>query len=103
MCNYITYVRLSLSPRVPPRSDSPSASSSEGTKFGCGHYLITRKVKKIDCMSRTCTHSSRHIVPCRDCNCEKFVGPDREERITKTLPEDYCDHCEKWYRRKSRQ
>jgi len=80
MCNYIT----------------------EGTKYGCGHYQITKKVAKIDCMSDFCTHSSRHRRPCHDCRCEKFVGPDREERTTLTLPE-YCDHCSYWYQRKNRQ
>ncbi|KAH8119418.1 hypothetical protein DFH11DRAFT_1564915 [Phellopilus nigrolimitatus] len=80
MCNYIT----------------------EGTKFGCGHYIITRKVSKIDCGSKRCVHSALHKRPCPDCCCEKFMGPDREERVTLTVPDKYCDHCAYWYQSKGR-
>ncbi|TDL26255.1 hypothetical protein BD410DRAFT_716564, partial [Rickenella mellea] len=57
----------------------------------------TRKVEKIDCKSSRCVFSSRHKRPCPDCNCQKFMGPDLEERITLRSP-DYCDHCTQWYR-----
>lgn len=35
------------------------------------HYIITRKLSKIDCNSRRCVHSANHRKPCHDCCCEK--------------------------------
>ncbi|EJD02949.1 uncharacterized protein FOMMEDRAFT_20143 [Fomitiporia mediterranea MF3/22] len=75
---------------------------TEGTKFGCGHYVITRKVSKIDCGNKRCVHSAMHRRPCPDCYCEKFMGPDREERVTLTIGDKYCDHCSYWYQSKGR-
>lgn len=34
--------------------------------------------------------------------CAQFVGPDREERVTLTVPDKYCDHCTYWYQSKGR-
>ncbi|KIM69219.1 hypothetical protein SCLCIDRAFT_104098, partial [Scleroderma citrinum Foug A] len=70
--------------------------SSEGTKYGCGHYRVTRKVRKIDCNSPYCTHSVRHPPSCLDCHCERYLGPDRKETITLTTP-DYCSFCQYWH------
>ncbi|KAI0049836.1 hypothetical protein FA95DRAFT_1488342 [Auriscalpium vulgare] len=90
MCNLETYVPPSpLSrPRSPPHS--------EGTKCGCGHYVITKEVRKIDCNSRQCSWSNAHPQRCEPCYCEKFIGPDRLETVT-AYTEEYCGDCHYWY------
>ncbi|KAJ3971775.1 hypothetical protein EV361DRAFT_909154 [Lentinula raphanica] len=42
---------------------------SEGTKYGCGHYVATKTVNIIDCMRSTCTKSSRHPPYCHSSDC----------------------------------
>ncbi|KAK0485971.1 hypothetical protein IW261DRAFT_1604208 [Armillaria novae-zelandiae] len=74
---------------------------TEGTKHGCGHYIKTRTIRKIDCGSSRCLHSSRHPNdPNHDCSnsgCNRYLGPDRGETVTRTTA-DYCTQCEYWYR-----
>ncbi|THH18755.1 hypothetical protein EW146_g2294 [Bondarzewia mesenterica] len=36
---------------------------TEGTKYGCGHYVITKKLRKIDCNNRYCIWSSSTREP----------------------------------------
>ncbi|KAH9061259.1 hypothetical protein EDB87DRAFT_1560406, partial [Lactarius vividus] len=75
-------------------------SYSEGTKYGCGHYVITKKLRKIDCGNRYCVWSIAHPQPasaCQPCYCEKFFGPDAKETVTASTPE-YCSDCHYWYR-----
>ncbi|TFL04518.1 hypothetical protein BDV98DRAFT_319951 [Pterulicium gracile] len=69
---------------------------TEGTKFGCGHYVTTRKVNKRDCRDRYCTHSSRHTQPCDCSHCERYLGPDCSETITHTTT-DLCKNCVGYY------
>ncbi|KAI0930317.1 hypothetical protein AcV5_007067 [Taiwanofungus camphoratus] len=47
---------------------------TEGTKYGCGHYIIERKTGKIDCNNPYCTFSVRHRNPCVNCTCERVRG-----------------------------
>ncbi|KZT26736.1 hypothetical protein NEOLEDRAFT_1062416, partial [Neolentinus lepideus HHB14362 ss-1] len=70
---------------------------SEGTKYGCGHYVVTRKVRKLDCGNQYCIHSIRHPNPCPNCQCDRYYGPDAKETVTKTTT-DYCSECHYWYR-----
>ncbi|EGN99769.1 hypothetical protein SERLA73DRAFT_179966 [Serpula lacrymans var. lacrymans S7.3] len=70
---------------------------TEGTKYGCGHYKVTKKVRKLDCMSPYCIHSSRHPSYCPDCHCDRFFGPDAKETITLTTKE-YCTSCQYWFK-----
>ncbi|KAG9316354.1 hypothetical protein JVU11DRAFT_2387 [Chiua virens] len=70
---------------------------TEGTKYGCGHYIATRKVRKIDCGSPYCVHSNRHPRNCSDSHCERYLGPDSKETITLTTPE-YCPSCKYWFK-----
>ncbi|KAI9442234.1 hypothetical protein H4582DRAFT_1927259 [Lactarius indigo] len=73
---------------------------TEGTKYGCGHYVITKKLRKIDCGNRYCVWSIAHPQPasvCQPCICEKFFGPDAKETVTASTPE-YCSDCHYWYR-----
>ncbi|KAI6026258.1 hypothetical protein PISMIDRAFT_674380 [Pisolithus microcarpus 441] len=70
---------------------------TEGTKYGCGHYQVTRKVRKIDCNSPYCTHSIRHSPNCLDCHCERYLGPDLKETITFTTT-NYCASCQYWFK-----
>ncbi|KAH7913153.1 hypothetical protein BJ138DRAFT_1134265 [Hygrophoropsis aurantiaca] len=66
---------------------------TEGTKHGCG----TRKLRKIDCGSMYCIHSSHHSRNCMDCHCERYFGPDAKEIITFTTTE-YCPSCQYWFK-----
>jgi len=73
---------------------------TEGTKYGCGHYKVTKKVAKIDCKNQWCTHSVYHLPNCANCEegrCERFFGPDAKETITLEVP-DYCNHCQYWFK-----
>ncbi|THH18469.1 hypothetical protein EUX98_g8951 [Antrodiella citrinella] len=71
---------------------------TEGTKYACGHYAITRKLRKIDCNLDTCIHSRRHHMPCYNCDYhEKFLGPDAKETVT-AYSKDFCDQCSVWYK-----
>lgn len=70
---------------------------TEGTKYGCGHYVITKKVCKLDCNNRYCIWSSLHPPSCHPCLCEKFLGPDAKETVT-LRSEQYCSECHYWYR-----
>ncbi|EIM81248.1 uncharacterized protein STEHIDRAFT_66971 [Stereum hirsutum FP-91666 SS1] len=74
-----------------------TCSNSEGTKYGCGHYVITKKLRKIDCNNSHCSYSRRHPSNCSPCQCEKFLGPDAAETIT-ARTEEYCSECHYWYR-----
>ncbi|KAF8658250.1 hypothetical protein AX16_002026 [Volvariella volvacea WC 439] len=70
---------------------------TEGTKHGCGHYIITKKLVKIDCNDPFCIHSSAHPDPCPHCpSCNRYLGPDRTETVTRTT-KDYCTTCQYWY------
>ncbi|KAF9475547.1 hypothetical protein BDN70DRAFT_813977, partial [Pholiota conissans] len=71
----------------------------EGTMHGCGHYIITRKVRKDDCNDRFCIFSARHPeANCVHCpECKRYFGPDASETITLRTPE-YCRECEYWYK-----
>ncbi|KAF8844690.1 hypothetical protein BDN67DRAFT_671923 [Paxillus ammoniavirescens] len=70
---------------------------TEGTKYGCGHYKPTRKVKQIDCGSPYCVHSVHHPRSCMDCHCERYLGPDLKETITYRTAE-YCASCQYWFK-----
>ncbi|ESK97181.1 hypothetical protein Moror_6264 [Moniliophthora roreri MCA 2997] len=72
-------------------------NDSEGIKYGCGHYVKTRDVRKIDCGRPDCTLSSRHPRHCNSPDCAIYYGPDRTETITHTT-EQYCQHCDEWYK-----
>ncbi|KIP10854.1 hypothetical protein PHLGIDRAFT_115001 [Phlebiopsis gigantea 11061_1 CR5-6] len=69
---------------------------TEGLQYSCGHYVITRKVNKIDCNSPYCTWSSRHRQPCNPCDHEKYLGPDAKETITGSV-NDFCDQCRPYW------
>ncbi|KAI0092961.1 hypothetical protein BDY19DRAFT_399383 [Irpex rosettiformis] len=71
---------------------------TEGIQYACGHYVITRKIRKIDCNKPTCVHSAQHRTPCNHCDYhEKFLGPDASEKIISVNPE-FCDSCKPfWY------
>lgn len=56
---------VSTRPSVFPVRWPPLTSHSEGTQHGCGHYIITKKLRKDDCNSRFCIFSARH--PLTDC------------------------------------
>ncbi|KAF8798711.1 hypothetical protein BYT27DRAFT_7228292 [Phlegmacium glaucopus] len=71
---------------------------TEGTQHGCGHYIITRKVLKTDCLSRFCMNSTYHQEDCPHCpNCKRYFDPDATEKITLRTP-DYCRECEYWFK-----
>ncbi|KAF9793057.1 hypothetical protein BJ322DRAFT_98965 [Thelephora terrestris] len=65
---------------------------TEGTKFGCGHYQITRQLRKIDCGNRYCRHSIKHPQICPGCACQIFLGPDKSETIT-SIDHGHCNQC----------
>ncbi|KAI0344849.1 hypothetical protein BDW22DRAFT_1312286, partial [Trametopsis cervina] len=66
---------------------------SEGIQYGCGHYVITNTLRKIDCEKPTCVHSHRHRTPCDYCQYhEQFLGPDASEKILSSHAE-FCDAC----------
>ncbi|TFK26464.1 hypothetical protein FA15DRAFT_679546 [Coprinopsis marcescibilis] len=71
---------------------------TEGTKHGCGHYIITRKVEQRDCNSPYCIHSRLHAQPnCPHCpHCRRFLEPDHEEIITQQT-NIFCKSCEYWF------
>ncbi|KAL4244007.1 hypothetical protein ABKN59_010677 [Abortiporus biennis] len=72
---------------------------TEGTKYACGHYVITKKLRKVDCYSPYCIHSARHKNPCPDCSHhEKFLGPDLKETVT-CVSKEFCDQCQYWYQK----
>ncbi|KAF8161098.1 hypothetical protein B0H34DRAFT_366145 [Crassisporium funariophilum] len=72
---------------------------TEGTQHGCGHYIITRKVMKEDCLSRFCINSNYHQENnCPHCpNCKRYFDPDAKETITVRSPE-FCRECEYWFK-----
>ncbi|KAF4563300.1 hypothetical protein EYR40_006982 [Pleurotus pulmonarius] len=70
---------------------------TEGTKYGCGHYKVTRKLTKRDCGNRYCKFSSRHAKPCPHCpTCEQYLGPDFKENVVE-VRQEYCTTCHYWY------
>lgn len=71
---------------------------TEGMQYSCGHYVITRKLRKIDCCSPYCTWSVRHPEDCPNCDThEKYLGPDAKETILGNVNE-FCDQCRPyWY------
>ncbi|KAJ3775026.1 hypothetical protein FB446DRAFT_685080 [Lentinula raphanica] len=70
---------------------------TEGTKYGCGHYVATKTVNIIDCMRSTCTKSSRHPPYCHSSDCSIYYGPARTETITQRTTE-FCQHCDYWFK-----
>lgn len=70
---------------------------TEGTQHGCGHYIITKKVDRRDCMSEYCIYSDYHSENCPHCpNCKRYLDPDHSETIT-VRTNAYCTSCEYWY------
>lgn len=69
---------------------------TEGTKYICGHYIIERRVGKVDCEDSHCTKSIRHPRPCHNCSCEKYYGPDAKETVT-SVSKTFCPECSPWY------
>ncbi|KAI0699234.1 hypothetical protein BC835DRAFT_582481 [Cytidiella melzeri] len=71
---------------------------TEGMQYACGHYVITKQLRKIDCGKASCVHSQRHRLPCSDCDFhEKFLGPDASEKIV-AVRSEFCDSCKPfWY------
>jgi len=70
---------------------------TEGTQYGCGHYVITNKYDKRDCDNRYCIYSTAHPSNCPNCpNCKRYYGPDLSETITRRTT-DYCSECQWWY------
>ncbi|KAI0081212.1 hypothetical protein K474DRAFT_1703958 [Panus rudis PR-1116 ss-1] len=74
---------------------------TEGTKYGCGHYVITKKVAKHDCGSPYCTHSAAHNPHCRNCTHDHFLGPDKSEKITFSTSE-FCNICDEYWKPKQK-
>ncbi|CAL1707540.1 unnamed protein product [Somion occarium] len=70
---------------------------TEGTKYGCGHYVITRKVSKIDCNNPYCALSRAHRNPCHGCMHDHYYGPDASETITARTSE-FCDECHAYWK-----
>ncbi|KJA19913.1 hypothetical protein HYPSUDRAFT_204167 [Hypholoma sublateritium FD-334 SS-4] len=71
---------------------------TEGTQHGCGHYIITKKLRKDDCDSRFCIFSARHPrADCPSCpHCTRYLGPDASETITLRTAA-FCRECEYWF------
>ncbi|ESK87134.1 hypothetical protein Moror_11874 [Moniliophthora roreri MCA 2997] len=69
---------------------------SEGIQYGCGHYVKTRNVGKVDCSSRDCALSSSHPSYCQSEHCNTLYGPDRSETITRFTAK-WCTSCEQSY------
>ncbi|KAH9858630.1 hypothetical protein C2E23DRAFT_880092 [Lenzites betulinus] len=74
---------------------------TEGTKYGCGHYIITKKLRKLDCENQWCIHSVMHRNPCHGCACDRYFGPDASETITAVRPE-FCPECYPYYSKRRR-
>ncbi|PPQ98632.1 hypothetical protein CVT24_003965 [Panaeolus cyanescens] len=71
---------------------------TEGTKHGCGHYIITRKLLQEDCMNRFCIFSQAHQSDCPHCpQCRRYYDPDASEKIT-LKTSDFCRECEYWFK-----
>ncbi|OCH85809.1 hypothetical protein OBBRIDRAFT_283706 [Obba rivulosa] len=70
---------------------------TEGTKYICGHYIITKKLCKHDCWNPRCIHSASHPNPCHNCQCDRYLGPDLKETVTASS-RDFCPECKPWYR-----
>ncbi|KAF9071758.1 hypothetical protein BDP27DRAFT_501983 [Rhodocollybia butyracea] len=66
---------------------------TEGIKYGCGHYIATRTLFKVDCMRSTCTKSVRHSPSCRSADCSIYYGPARSESIIQRS-NHFCPHCQ---------
>ena len=56
---------VSTRPCLSALRGSVLTSPSEGTLHSCGHYIITKKLRKDDCNSKFCIFSARH--PPTDC------------------------------------
>ncbi|KAH9940507.1 uncharacterized protein BXZ73DRAFT_98934 [Epithele typhae] len=69
---------------------------TEGAKYDCGHYIITRKLRKIDCESPYCYNSRRHPNPCPGCSCDRYFGPDASEKVI-AVYRGYCPECAPYY------
>ncbi|KAE9411476.1 hypothetical protein BT96DRAFT_912038 [Gymnopus androsaceus JB14] len=69
---------------------------TEGIKYGCGHYVPVRVVRKIDCMRPTCTKSSRHPPHCNSSHCDLYFGPARKETIIQRT-DAFCPDDSKYY------
>ncbi|KAL7281199.1 hypothetical protein ACG7TL_004507 [Trametes sanguinea] len=71
--------------------------------LGCcrQHYIITRKLRKIDCENQWCFHSRRHRNPCHNCQCDRYFGPDASETVTAVRPE-FCPECYPYYSQRRR-
>ncbi|KIL66203.1 hypothetical protein M378DRAFT_75602, partial [Amanita muscaria Koide BX008] len=70
---------------------------SEGVLHGCGHYVITKRVGKIDCLNPYCIYSKNHVENCPHCpTCKRYYGPDARETVTLQTKE-YCNECKWWY------
>ncbi|EIW63113.1 uncharacterized protein TRAVEDRAFT_43419 [Trametes versicolor FP-101664 SS1] len=66
---------------------------TEGTRYFCGHYIITKKLRKHDCQSPWCWNSIRHRCPPNSgCSCDRYFGPDANETVTEVSP-DFCPEC----------
>ncbi|KAI0743904.1 hypothetical protein C8Q80DRAFT_1272532 [Daedaleopsis nitida] len=74
---------------------------TEGTKYGCGHYIITKKLRKIDCENAFCYNSRRHRNPCHDCMCDRYFGPDASETIT-AVRSEFCPECYPYFGQRRR-
>ncbi|GLB37049.1 hypothetical protein LshimejAT787_0401000 [Lyophyllum shimeji] len=72
--------------------------STEGTHYGCGHYVVTRTVAKRDCGTKYCMNSRLHMENCPHCpHCLRYYGPDYEQKITLET-KTYCSDCEYWFK-----
>ncbi|KAI0728179.1 hypothetical protein C8Q72DRAFT_885692 [Fomitopsis betulina] len=70
---------------------------TEGYKYACGHYIIENKRAQVDCGSPWCVHSRKHRMPCHNCACEKYFGPDASETVLGLRP-GFCPECRPWYK-----
>ncbi|KAH8827978.1 hypothetical protein DL96DRAFT_1130824 [Flagelloscypha sp. PMI_526] len=93
---------LPLTPHSPRLLRLMCNYDTEGNKYGCGHYIITKKLRLNDCGNPLCKFSSRHTTPpdecasCREARCKQYPGPDSSERVLLTKTE-LCSPCAYWY------
>ncbi|OCB90676.1 hypothetical protein A7U60_g2111 [Sanghuangporus baumii] len=88
--------------RCPRSTVAADAAYTAPTTAGHAQTVAARRFVSIPACTPALSARHCHCHPHPNFHLAVFMGPDREERVTLTLGDKYCDHCAYWYQNKGR-